>query len=104
MDKESVILFGAEKNIEKRLDMLGELGSFNVIDIWDNFVNKKILYKKKTWVVVKPHKIDRPVPILILSSRHEKEIRDQLIKLEIPENCIKTWWYCFHRIKDAIIE
>jgi len=101
---EEIILFGAVHNIENIFDMLKKINKFNIIEIWDNYYKGRINCYGKTMVVSRPYKIEKNIPILIIPSRYEKNIREQLIQLGIPQECIKSWWYCFHYIKDEIIK
>lgn len=104
MNKEDIIILGAIKTINNRLEILDKLNSYRVVEIWDNYVVRKVVYKEKEWEVKKPHGMERFIPILIIPSNHEKEIRKQLLQMGIPGEYIKSWWYCYHKIKKDIIK
>ena len=102
---EEIILFGAVKNIKNILYMLDKLKRYRVLEIWDNNSSlKNISYEGREICVVSPHKLVDFKPILIIPTRYESEIREQLINIGIPVNYIKSKWYCFHFIKEKILE
>lgn len=101
---EDIILFGAVNNIKNIFDILKKINTFNVVEIWDNYYEGTINCYGKDMAVSRPYKTEKNIPILIIPSQYENEIRNQLIQLGIPQENVKSWWYCFHYIKDDIVK
>lgn len=103
---DSIVVFGAGKGIEKILRIWWQFGEWKIAEIWDNNAreNQTLAYENVVFNVVKPHRLERSLEIVISSDIYYDDIKHQLIdEFQIQVNRIHHWNYCLNSIKQKII-
>lgn len=109
-EAEDIILYGGREGLDRVIEILGKVGGFRVREIWDSDSSKEgkaflVNEGGEKVSVCTPRYGCSELPVVITSSLFAREIKEMLIhEFGIHEQMVKSWWYCFHNVKDEIIK
>lgn len=99
---EKIILYGTGKKAEHLLELMDKLKQFKIIEVWDND-ERKYGQKFSYFTIKKPQKQDEFA--ILVASTYYSQIKANLVnEYQIDEKVIKPWNYCFHYIKEQIMD
>lgn len=104
---EKIILYGCGNIFQTVVDIILKLNQFEITEIWDgdpNKIGKECNIGKVSKKIKTPGEDYNNEVVVITSTLYEEEIRTKLQEQYSIHLCrIKPWNYCFHNIKEEII-